>query len=84
MAKISKSFRLSDQAQQNLRVLAEQSGASETAIVEMALSYFTKVMKLQEPVIPEPEFPEDGWLPGSPVRQPNPQPNNQNHKKKKR
>lgn len=40
MAKISKSFRLSVQAQEYLRQLVERTGSSETALVEMALATF--------------------------------------------
>ena len=83
MAKISKSFRLSEQAQENLRRLSAQTGSSETAIVEMSLAYFSRVMALEvkepEPkkptskasvnsVIPEPDYPEDGWFSGQDVK----------------
>jgi hypothetical protein len=45
MTKISKSFRLSEQAQEYLRQLGSQTGSSETAIVEMALARFAKFMQ---------------------------------------
>lgn len=88
MAKISKSFRLSEQAQENLRQLSEQSGSSETAIVEISLAYFSKMMRNSKsdfPVVPEPEYPgDDGWMSRATVKQPQ-QPVNysKNYKKKK-
>ena len=67
MAKISKSFRLSEQAQENLRQLSEQSGSSETAIVEISLAFFAKVMQnrvqASHSAVPEPEYPADEWQP---------------------
>ena len=66
MAKISKSFRFSVQAQEYLRQLVSQTGSSETAILEMSLASFYKLMQGQsahaadlEPGIPEPDFPDD-------------------------
>jgi predicted transcriptional regulator len=38
--KTAKTFRLSAQAVQNLRMLAEETGANETAIIEIALALF--------------------------------------------
>lgn len=64
MAKISKSFRLSVQAQDNLCRLVAQTGSSETAIVELALARFYKVMQGSTgdefiPAVPEPDYPDD-------------------------
>jgi hypothetical protein len=61
--KQSKSFRLSVQAQENLRQLVTQTGSSETAIIEIALAKFAKFMQQVEPdfytEVPEPDFPPE-------------------------
>jgi ABC-type transport system involved in cytochrome c biogenesis ATPase subunit len=49
--KTSKSFRLSSQALQALAYLSSETGTNETAIVEIALSYYRKAYnaaKLEE------------------------------------
>jgi hypothetical protein len=67
MAKIPKTFRLSEQAVKNLEQIVNQTGSSDTAIVEMALAHFAKVMQGQVKVnqvpvksVPE-ELPPDFW-----------------------
>lgn len=70
MAKQSKSFRLSDQAQENLRLLVKETGSSETALVEIALAFLVKAFRASSasrPVShgdkssypPEPDPPDD-------------------------
>lgn len=83
MAKISKSFRLSVQAQEHLRHLVEQTGSSETAIVELALASFAKYMNGQGPnnLPPEPESPPDYFVERKPQ---NPQNQGRPNYKKKR
>jgi hypothetical protein len=61
--KTSKSFRLSEQAQENLRQIFNLTGSNDTAIVEMSLAFFAKMLLSQKPATPpEPEFPRDEKL----------------------
>ena len=53
--KVRKAFRLSPQAIQHLDQLRERTGASETALVEMALAYLHRALFEVRPA-PEPNL----------------------------
>lgn len=51
--KTAKTFRLSAQAVQNLRMLADETGANETAIIEIALALFGQAIRRSHAGLPD-------------------------------